>query len=51
MTPPDLLRDALCRIVVARDALADGDLPYCADLLRDLETDLADAIARWELDA
>ena len=31
----------LGRVIVAREALQDGDLTYCATILRDLEDDLA----------
>jgi hypothetical protein len=36
-----LIGDVTARRVTAREALEDGDLSYCAELLRELELDLA----------
>lgn len=41
VTVHDLLRD---RVVTIREALADGDTDYAADLAADLEHDLAGAL-------
>jgi hypothetical protein len=43
--PTDVLRDALARLVVIREALEDGDVGYACAVAIDLEHDLAGALA------
>jgi hypothetical protein len=45
MTPAVVLRDAVARIVVALEALADGDTSHADVVLRDLELDLLEVLA------
>ncbi len=40
------LADVLGRVVAAREAIFDADPDHAGDLLRDLEHDLAEALAR-----
>lgn len=42
------LRDLLARVVTCREALEDGDRPYLAALLCDLEVDFVTLIQRTE---
>jgi hypothetical protein len=44
------IRHALSAVVVAREAIGDGDLALAAEVLYDLELDLASAL-EWEADA
>ena len=44
-----IVRDALARIVRAREALADGDSYYLEAILEDLEHDLAGWLAANDL--
>lgn len=46
MTALDVLRNLLGRVQIARDAIADGDTFYAADVLADLEHDVAAALER-----
>ncbi len=46
MTALEVLRDALRRVALVREALIDGDTEFAADLLRDLELDVATALER-----
>jgi hypothetical protein len=48
MTAAEALRDALARIVIAREWLGDGAVDEAAWLLADLEDDLVVVLARLE---
>ena len=44
----DILRDLVGRVTLARESLIDGDSAFAADLLRDLELDIASLLERVE---
>jgi hypothetical protein len=44
----DTLRDLVGRVALVREALIDGDTEFAADLLRDLELDVATVLERVE---
>jgi hypothetical protein len=43
-----LLRAILARVVVIREAIADGDAAYASSLAADLEYDLTETVMRLE---
>jgi hypothetical protein len=51
MTAVELLRDAICRVIHAEEAIEDGDSGYAHAILTSLEADLVSSLAALELEA